>query len=802
MSKGCVEPDSSDVSLARIIYAFTWLLVHIGLVRMIANASTHQPAPQIHSGEAYLYGVCPDRVYFDRVYSDRVYLYGVYSDRVYLDRVYSDRVYLDRVYSNRVYSDRVYSDRIYLDRVCLDRTRAIKNLSINSDSNQVTIRANIDTESEYNVLKTIDLDADPYAAFTSTEKETLESFEENLRDKRLEISCKLGFRLPIFHASLVSVTFKRTLGQVVMGGSDATGRTETLIRITGLRDRRQMSSFHDVLTMKKYRSLYEPLNLCYHKDRVLRMALEASCAIRDPAQTLTLCGCTIIIQTPGQDPRTSTLGGLLTVRGKFYALTTSHMPDDDDGFSEDASDYESDDDIGSLFFFDKNDDLEDERSNSVTPFEFDDGTGKKDKTAVQLPKTASLDVDIGKSEATTREESVPRLSPEGKESRTAGLGASPMKSGVAATTHIITKSSSQKKGFLNLIEGDNLKSGDDWLLVPVGTNFLFPNRLPAGVQKPATWQNHFIESFCPDLGKLFVDENDPNKPPSQRTVWAIAGMGGLIRSSLCPNPSFILSNGCEKSSKVWMVEAEAPSQGFQAGDSGSWIVDDKTRRVLGILVARVGGVGYMTSFAMEQAPDMRSWGQWLSDGTAATLDIVRHPIDLGFSKAWAVLFTAIVYVIALSIIQGPWESWNSLQLALALPGCVLLFWVSSELRSGQEPQNRPSQDVLVWRRRAFCTWLWISLGAGILVGCGNQILRPTIPEDTRSEDEKTRDWNKGLEYLKDFMDYLSASLSTFRNDLEDLQRALQDGDVRAILAKLREMFSRRLPRVKRSNKVI
>ncbi|KAG7042764.1 hypothetical protein JMJ76_0009642, partial [Colletotrichum scovillei] len=570
--------------------------------------------------------------------------------------------------------------------------------------------------------------------------------------------------------------------------------------------------------MKKYRSLYEPLNLCYHKDRVLRMALEASCAIRDPAQTLTLCGCTIIIQTPGQDPRTSTLGGLLTVRGKFYALTTSHMPDDDDGFSEDASDYESDDDIGSLFFFDKNDDLEDERSNSVTPFEFDDGTGKKDKTAVQLPKTASLDVDIGKSEATTREESVPRLSPEGKESRTAGLGASPMKSGVAATTHIITKSSSQKKGFLNLIEGDNLKSGDDWLLVPVGTNFLFPNRLPAGVQKPATWQNHFIESFCPDLGKLFVDENDPNKPPSQRTVWAIAGMGGLIRSSLCPNPSFILSNGCEKSSKVWMVEAEAPSQGFQAGDSGSWIVDDKTRRVLGILVARVGGVGYMTSFAsvrqdiistlrikqksiqlasrmdplirgrgggqvllsdsqfrpqlrqaspgqvlieqalVEQAPDMRSWGQWLSDGTAATLDIVRHPIDLGFSKAWAVLFTAIVYVIALSIIQGPWESWNSLQLALALPGCVLLFWVSSELRSGQEPQNRPSQDVLVWRRRAFCTWLWISLGAGILVGCGNQILRPTIPEDTRSEDEKTRDWNKGLEYLKDFMDYLSASL--------------------------------------------
>ncbi|KAK1638855.1 hypothetical protein BDP81DRAFT_392258 [Colletotrichum phormii] len=431
------------------------------------------------------------------------------------------------------------------------------------------------------------------------------------------------------------------------------------------------------MEMRKNRDLYEPLDLCYHKEQVRRTALKASCAIRNPAKTLTLCGRTIIIQIPNLDQWTSTIGGLLKIRGGFYALTTSHMPDDDDGLPEDEVDYESDDDRGSLFFFDKGDDSECEDS-AITPFEFDNGTSGQGKNSVQLPETVSLDVNAGKSEARNAEE---------------------------------TKSSKKRGYRSNPIQEDRLRSGDDWLLVPVAANLLYPNRVPEGAKRPATWQDPFIESFCPDLGKLFVDEDHPDIPPSQTTVWAISGMGGLIRGNLCPNPSFIISNGGERTSKVWKIEVEGSSQGFQTGDSGSWVVDDRSGRVLGILLARVGGNGYMVSFAsvrqdiistldiketliqladrrdpqirvrggrriirsfhslgprvrqvpveqapVEQALDTRSWGQWLSHSMAETLDFVRHPVDLGYSRSRLVLFYAMLYVFLLLWAPGPWES--------------------------------------------------------------------------------------------------------------------------------------------------
>ncbi|KAK1659728.1 hypothetical protein BDP55DRAFT_719667 [Colletotrichum godetiae] len=835
MEKGCVDPDPLEEGLGFILYAITWWVVQIGMVRMVATTPTCQPEPEIE-----MFG-STDAGSISNVDDDMVE--GIAGNEQTVEKATIAKPSLMKpTPEEKLASETLASETLPSTTTTRSPTESMEPTP--------TSESHIPPKPQKVILRPkrfkrrTEVQVDLNATFTLAENAILERFLEALRTERTTLFMSLGFVLPTILATLVSISSEGPSSQTATEEADATRDATTLIRISGLTKWKHICSFHNVMIQNP--NLFAPLELCYHKEKIRRIAREASCAIRHPAQTRTLCGCPIVVQTPDLGQRTSTIGGLLTVKSNFYALTTSHVPDDEDEFPDEV-DYDSDSDESSLFFYDNDADSDYHNSGSVTLSASEDYTNEKSKTAAQVPETESPDANTTKGAAKTAEDDALGISPEGPGSDTAGFEQYPEKLGAEEPSHTPLEDLSRKRGYLiNPIEATELRSGDDWLLVPVGTDFLFPNRIPEGSERPSTWQTPFIEGFWPDLGKLFIDHDQPHEPPSRQTVpqsrvplerrrrqcsrvWALSAMHGLVRSNLSPNPSFMLSGGGERVSKVWTVEAEAHSQGFQAGDSGSWIVDDRSRRVLGILVARVGGVGYMVSFAgvrqniastlrirptsiqlasrldprlrgrsggqvlrssspfrRQPEPDTRSWGQWLSDGWAAILDVVLHPINLGYKAMLLVLATAMAYLYLLWRFPVALETLTSLQLALLPPALVLFFWALSELETRPGTANRTPEERLLLRRNIY-TWAWISFVAGILVGFGIYLVRPPVLDrPPRSPEMALREWNKLLDSLNEID--VQGSYDSLMRDLQDLQWALLRLDFRFFVAKLKAIM--------------
>ncbi|KAK1457253.1 hypothetical protein CCUS01_01720 [Colletotrichum cuscutae] len=645
------------------------------------------------------------------------------------------------------------------------------------------------------------------------------------------------FILPTIVLSLVSISSAYGSSQTIAatGTANATRDTITLIRIVGLNRWDEIRFFHKIMSRPENRHVFSPLDLCYHKERVRRTALEAACAIRDPAQARTLCGCLIVVQSSNLGQRTSTIGGLLSIRGKYHALTTSHAPDDEDEPPDNSVDDESDFDVGSLFIFDG--DIDSGDSDSVTSFASDDGESARGETAGLIHETASMKEDTLNDGAGSTREMRSKASTE-KEESTAERSFADMIQATSAS-HIKPEDLTTKEGYITCrIDEDRLRSGNDWLLVPVEANLLLLNRIPDGAGKPPMWQNPFIESYCPDLNQVFVDHDHPDTPPSQKTVWAVSGMKGLRppvevwRPETQPFPKHC-SNG---------HFANPDLSGFQSGDSGSWIVDDRSRRVLGVLVARSSGVGYLVSFASIRqdiattlrirqtsvqlasrmdpllrgrgsstgrvirsfspvrytrrapAPDAQSWSQMLSNAAVATLDVVRHPVDLGQHPSVPILLITLVYMSFLMEIPWTRRCVTTLQNAILPPLGALLFWGYTEFKMQWRPTIYSRDDRLVIRRTR-CTWLWVALAAGLLASLVIYMVRGPAPtpftlrsNGQRVSDQSTRDFIDAVERLSQADP--QARYNAFEDDLRELNDAIIDLDFQAGYSKLKEMVSR------------
>ncbi|KXH51888.1 hypothetical protein CSIM01_10774 [Colletotrichum simmondsii] len=684
-------------------------------------------------------------------------------------------------------------------------------------------------------------EVDPNTAFTSEEKDVLKRFVTTLSAQRHQLFAKSEFILPTIVPSLVSISSAYGSSQTIAatGTADATRDAITLIRIVGLNRWDEIRFFHKIMSRPENRHVFSPLDLCYHKERVRHTALEAACAIRDPAQARTLCGCLIVVQSSDLGQRTSTIGGLLSIRGKYHALTTSHAPDDEDEPTDNSVDDESDSDEGSLFIFDSGIDSDD--SDSVTSFASDDDESARGETAGEIHETASMEEDtINDGAGSTREMRTKASTAEGES--TAERSFADMIRAINAS-HITPEDLTTKEGYITCrIDEDRLRSGDDWLLVPVEANLLLRNKIPEGAGKPPMWQNPFIESYCPDLNQVFVDHHHPDAPPSQKTVWAVSGMNGLrpLVVVWCPETQPFPKH-CNNGHF-----ANLDLAGFQPGDSGSWIVDDKSRRVLGVLVARSSGVGYMVSFASirqdiattlrirqtsvqlasrmnpllrsrgsstgrvirsfspvryaRRAPAAQSWSQMLSGASAATLDVVRHPVDLGRNPSVIVLFIATVYMSLLWEIPSAWRSVTTLQNALVPPACALLFWALTELEMRRRPTTYSRHDRLAIRR-TLCTWLCIALAAGLLASLGIYIVRgpASNPFTLRSNgqrvsDQSIRDFSDAMERLR--RSDPQARYNAFEDDLRELNLALRRLDFRAVYYKLKDMVLRKFSKHK------
>ncbi|KXH38122.1 hypothetical protein CNYM01_12113 [Colletotrichum nymphaeae SA-01] len=484
--------------------------------------------------------------------------------------------------------------------------------------------------------------------------------------------------------------------------------------------------------MSRNRHIFAPLRLCYHKKEVLPAALGITCAIRDPALHRTLCGSLVIVQTPSLGQRTSTVGGLLSIIGSFYALTTSHMPqnDDDDELSDDSADDEGNSEARSVVIYNVDTDSED--SDSLTPSGSDDGASEEREHMRQLQETVSLDDSTSDVIPRTTEEVEIMASRDADATITTEAKLYSEETGAAVSGEITPEDLAEKEGYLtSQFEKDDLRSGNDWLLVPVENDLLLPNRIPEGMEKPAQWQIPFIEGVCSNLDEEFGHR-------------ARYGTPLFFRHS--------------KDREL----ADITPKDFQAGDSGSWVVDTRLRRVLGILVARSYGVGYIVSFAkvrqniastlrikeksvklasrmvplilgrgggevlrplspirprsrQESIPLFwRLWGLILPD---SVIDVVRYPQYLGIHTSVIVVFGAIIYMFLIWQFQFAWYYRTTVRHALLPSAFALFLWVLAEVYMLGQPRDFNPDRRLAARRLCY-SCLRVMFWSGVLGALG------------------------------------------------------------------------------------
>ncbi|KXX80585.1 hypothetical protein MMYC01_202708 [Madurella mycetomatis] len=174
------------------------------------------------------------------------------------------------------------------------------------------------------------LKADRMADFTKQEEEALRQFQAAYDENRT--IWFRGKRMPSVIFDLVAL------------GSDGTdpasrGRSETSICVRGLHSEDDIKKFHTVMSRSAIRRLYSGLRLSYDKTLIQRPAREVNeeykHLARSPGETL--CGTRLVTWRPGHSEWSSTIGGIIQVDGELYAMTSSHMPDNDEVAPEAAS---------------------------------------------------------------------------------------------------------------------------------------------------------------------------------------------------------------------------------------------------------------------------------------------------------------------------------------------------------------------------------------------------------------------------------------------------------------------------------
>lgn len=142
--------------------------------------------------------------------------------------------------------------------------------------------------------------------------------------------------------------------RVLIQGSKAGSKPCPYIRFTNFRTEEDVRKYHAALSKRKVKSQYHPpLRLCYEIQRLNFLAANAGIHVEeDPGETL--CGKTAVIEDGGTR-RLVTIGGLIRVDNKLYAMTAGHdatadkqlpsISESEASFDASNDDTEYDDDI-------------------------------------------------------------------------------------------------------------------------------------------------------------------------------------------------------------------------------------------------------------------------------------------------------------------------------------------------------------------------------------------------------------------------------------------------------------------------
>lgn len=165
-----------------------------------------------------------------------------------------------------------------------------------------------------NTLARLDYVAVP-APTTRQEEDKLLAFAtffSRIQDQRT----LFGKELPIlWRPYLVAVTLPNRPGG------------EYFLCIEGFTSESDIRLFHRVMSQSRYQYLYQPWKLCYEASKIRRPAGPSNSAVDESLEGGgTYCGRVVGFEDALNGAWISTIGGVIEVDGKLYAMTTAHSP--------------------------------------------------------------------------------------------------------------------------------------------------------------------------------------------------------------------------------------------------------------------------------------------------------------------------------------------------------------------------------------------------------------------------------------------------------------------------------------------
>ncbi|KAI1393366.1 uncharacterized protein F4822DRAFT_9683 [Hypoxylon trugodes] len=369
----------------------------------------------------------------------------------------------------------------------------------------------------------------------SDEKERLREFMNFLTPSKNQHAL-FKRQLPLFAVTLVSINTRHASRHVLPPGT-----ARTYICIHGSLSDADVSEVHAVLSTKKNRQRYSPWRLCFNQITITPAAASSSSEdgyyranINSKIQTL--CGAQLQIIEP-QLSWLSTIGGLVEIDGRYFAITTSHKPGkpsdtDHDSLildtlhTETLSDVDFDDDVDSAII------IRDGSNAETARIDYSNSENNK----VHFNTTKQLRYS---EKSPSQEEQVGPSGPQ--------------------TSWCDIKTSAPTL------------SGVEWHLIPVKEQYQFPNIL-IGPNITAKENNHESAKPNPRYALKY------SSCLVEADVYVKSGRSGLLKGNLLPSPSFFAIPGHETALEVWIANLE---------DSKSmlpWVEVNRLQTYLDILV--------------------------------------------------------------------------------------------------------------------------------------------------------------------------------------------------------------------------
>jgi hypothetical protein len=347
----------------------------------------------------------------------------------------------------------------------------------------------------WNLSSTLNLTADENATFEPADFERLKQFVHFLDE-----NCPA-----LFHGRLAR---NLCLTLVAISSAPATGppASPPYICIKGLMKESEITSVHTILSQRSVRAHYKPLRLCYDKSLVETAASEATYHTNTSETPETLCGTLLRTEQRGKGIWTSTIGGIIEIDGKFFAVTSSHHPSTADSTSEE----------GIL------DSISGTPGSSLADTLFEKGSIEDDIEP-------ALIVDTWK----------------GQEHQSS-LKASPTQ------PVLLTKPPHPTNPFFwPDFTPTRAIEGSDWCLLDVEERLQLPNSIP--LQRSGENSSQREQRSIPAHSRRYLEAYPIDL--SKRPVYILSGVSGICLGLLSTNVSFLSIRG-ERSRVVWSVKLD------------------------------------------------------------------------------------------------------------------------------------------------------------------------------------------------------------------------------------------------------